>query len=501
MARFASTRDSSASDERTSTGRVRRRTAQASGTRVKSREKQSALLSEPAQIMGPRLLFILSVAFLCIMGLVMVYSASSISAYDDFGDPTYYFKRQAIFLVIGLIACVIFARVPYSLWAKPVIFIAFWAISVILLTATAFGLGVSALGAERSIIIAGFALQPAEFSKITVLIAIASLVEMRNSEKISNVRFITIVIVASIVPLVLIYRQPDLGTAIILAIGIISLALLAGISMKIILGIIAAVAIYIVFACVTQPYHLERIVSMFDPWLDPQGSGYQSIQSLYALGSGGMFGTGLGLSRQKYLYLPYAHTDFIFAIIGEELGLVGTLLVVVLFGVFVYAGLRICRNAPDMLGCTLVGSMTTMIGFQACVNMMCVIGIAPVTGKALPFVSYGGSSLMATMIMVGIILSVSFRSKVGAANERRRENLMVIEGTNDASDYYDDDEYASNVISLRRERRMREREAMHEATSRSFSQRERNRSKPTKSVYSSRRNSEISRSSKRNRKS
>lgn len=397
---------------------------------AKPRDKQGAsrLLSEPAAIMGPRLLFILAVVILCILGLIMVYSASSIAAYNDFGDSAYYVKRQALFVVLGVVLCIICCRIPYAIWSHPAIFVTAWAITVGLLSLTAFGMGVTALGAERSIVIAGFALQPAEFSKITVLVATASIVKMRMDGAIGGRRFIVIVLIATIVPLILIYRQPDLGTAIILAVGIIALALLAGISWKIVFGILAVVIAYIIMACITQPYHLDRIVSMLDPWVDPQGDGYQAIQSLYAFGSGGVFGTGLGLSRQKYLYLPYAHTDFIYAIIGEELGLLGALLVVVLFGVLIFAGMRICRNAPDMFGCMLAGSFTVMIGFQACVNMACVTGIAPVTGKALPFISYGGSSMVATMIMVGIILSVSFNSRLGMSYERRRDDLRVIDG-------------------------------------------------------------------------
>ncbi len=394
----------------------------------------SRFLSEPAAIMGPRLMLILSVAFLCIFGLVMVYSASSITAYNDFGDAAYYAKRQAAFLAFGIVLCVILSSVPYKLWGRPAVFITFWIITVVLLAFTAFGMGVSALGAERSILIAGFALQPAEFAKITVLIAIVSIVQMRLDGEIDTVRFIWIILFASVVPLVLIYRQPDLGTAIILAVGIIAVILLAGMPWKIVGIILGLVVLYIVFACVTQPYHLERIISMLDPWVDPQGKGYQSIQSLYAFGSGGIFGTGLGLSRQKYLYLPYAHTDFIFAIVGEELGLPGTVLVVGLFGLFIFAAMRICRNAPDLLGCLLSGSMAVMIVFQACVNMACVTGIAPVTGKALPFISYGGSSMVATMTMVGIILSVSFRSKVGMTYERKRDNLVVLDGKKGARD-------------------------------------------------------------------
>ena len=384
-------------------------------SKTKARAGSSRLLSEPSAIMAPRLLFILSVVALCILGIIMVYSASSIAAYNEFGDAAYYVKRQAAFLVLGLVLCIICCRVPYSA-------------TVAMLSLTAFGMGVSALGAERSIVIAGFNLQPAEFAKITVLMAVASIVQMRMNGAVSGRRFIVIVLVATIVPLILIYRQPDLGTAIILAVGLIALALLAGISWKLIALIFGVVIAYIVVACITQPYHLDRIVSMLDPWVDPQGDGYQAIQSLYAFGSGGVFGTGLGLSRQKYLYLPYAHTDFIYAIVGEELGLIGAVFVVMLFGLFIFAGMRICRNAPDMFGCMLAGSFTVMIGFQACVNMACVTGIAPVTGKALPFISYGGSSLIATMIMIGIILSVSLRSKVGMSHERKRDNLRVIDG-------------------------------------------------------------------------
>lgn len=416
--------------------------------------KTSRLQAEPAAIMAPRLLFILSVVCLCILGLVMVFSASSIAAYNEFGDPTYYFKRQAIFLFIGVILCAAMSKLPYGIWQSKAVVLVLWCATVILLALTAFGLGVSALGAERSIVIAGFALQPAEFAKITVLMTVAAVVQMRLDNEIDSRQFIATVLGATIVPLILIYRQPDLGTAIILAIGIIALALLAGISWKIIIAIFAVVVAYIVVACITQPYHLERITSMLNPWLDPQGSGYQAIQSLYAFGNGGVFGTGLGLSRQKYLYLPYAHTDFIYAIVGEELGLLGAVFVVLLFGVFIFAGMRISRNAPDMFGCMLSGSFTVMIGFQACVNMACVTGIAPVTGKALPLISYGGSSMVATMIMIGIILSVSFRSKVGMTYERRRDDFRVIDGRSNSHDGSGmHAEVASNVISFKSARR------------------------------------------------
>jgi cell division protein FtsW len=414
---------------------------------VVKRIRQSRFMKEPGSIMGPRLLFIASVAVLLTFGLIMVYSASSITAYNDFHDAAYYVKRQAMFMVIGIIACIVCAKIPYRFWCNPTVFVVLWFITVLLLTATAFGLGVSALGAERSIMIAGFALQPAEFAKIVILMTCASLFELWHEGKFEFKHFIGILAVATLVPLILIYRQPDLGTAIILAVGFLALCLLAQVPLKPIAIIIGVLVLYVVFACVTQPYHLERIITMFDPWVDPQGDGYQSVQSLYAFGSGGLFGTGLGLSRQKYLYLPYAHTDFIFAIVGEELGFIGAAALVVIFGVFIFAGIQISRRASDLYGCYIAGSMTVMVGFQACVNMACVCGIAPVTGKALPFISYGGSSLMATMIIVGLILSVSVHTRVDAENEQRRDNLRVLDGGSHL-DVDLESSYAGRVISL-----------------------------------------------------
>lgn len=409
-------------------------TKDTAGDKRVSAEKTSrfaGLFGAPARILGPRLLFIASVVVLCILGLVMVYSASSITAYDEFGDASYFFDRQVVFLALGVVVCIVLAFVPYSFWGHPPVFIALWLVACAMLALTAFGGGVSALGAERSILIAGFNLQPAEFAKIAVLMTVASLLSMLRGGQLETKTAIVFVIVAAAVPIFLIYRQPDLGTVIILFIGLLSLLILSGFPWKVVAGIVGVLVVYVVVVCIVQPYHIDRIVAMFDPWLDPQGDGYQSIQSFYAFGSGGLFGTGLGLSRQKYLYLPEAHTDFIFSIIGEELGLVGTLFTVALFAVFVFSGMRICRTAPDVLGCLFSGGLTVMIGFQACVNMAQACGIAPVTGKALPFLSYGGSSLVATLMMVGIILSVSRCSRIGIAHERRRDDLVVLDGKRD----------------------------------------------------------------------
>ncbi len=380
----------------------------------------------PAKIMVPRLLFIVAVVLLCIIGLVVVYSASSVQAYSDNGDPAYYVRRQAIFLLIGIAFCVLFARVPYTFWSNPALFISLWVLTTLLLVATQIGFGTQVLGAERSIVIGGMALQPAEIAKITTVYAVCCLVIMYREGRLEFKHFMVALIVAIAVPVLLIFRQPDLGTVIILFIGLIAAAVLAGLSWKVVAIGFAAIAFYAALVCIVQPYHLDRLKTLFDPWSDPDDTGYQTIQSLYALALGGTNGAGLGLSQEKYLYLPYAHTDFIFAVIGEEFGLVGTVFIVLLFALFTYAGIRICRNAPDMLGCTIAGSFTVMIAFQACVNMGCVIGLLPVTGKALPFLSYGGSSLVATLSMVGLVLSVSFASRVNTQSEKRRAALHVV---------------------------------------------------------------------------
>ena len=392
--------------------------------------KVGILQKTPAQIMMPRLLLIASVAILAAIGLVMVYSASSVRAYTESGNPAFYVIRQAGFMGAGILICVILcavsSRFSYHFLANKTVFSVFWAATTILLIATQAGLGVTQLGAERSIVIAGIPLQSAEFAKISTILSAASLLAMFRQGEIEFSRFAISIAIVIIVPVIFIFLQPDLGTVIILLVGVLTVAILGGIVWQVIFAFIGLAALYAVFVCIIQPYHLERLATLLDPWADPSGDGYQSIQSLYALALGGINGSGLGFSQEKYLYLPYAHTDFIFAVIGEEFGLIGTVFVVLLFALFAYAGILICRNAPDLLGCMLAGAFTVMIVFQACVNMACVIGLIPVTGKALPFLSYGGSSLLATFTMVGIILSVSFSSEVDAESKRKRAAFSVV---------------------------------------------------------------------------
>ncbi|MDD6768223.1 MAG: putative lipid II flippase FtsW [Coriobacteriaceae bacterium] len=400
------------------------------------RAEGPSIFGAPALIMGPRLLFIFAVLALCILGMVMIYSASSITAYSDadFGnDSTYFFKKQVIWLALGLAACLVCAFAPYRLWADTRVAWALHGVALLLLIAVAAGLGSTQLGADRSISIAGFSIQPAEFAKITTLLFLASHLERVREGSLEFWRGIAICLVVLVITMLLIYKQPDLGTAMILFVGVLALMILYGFPAWVIAAAVGLVVLYFVAVSFLQPYHLDRITTFLDPWADAQDSGYQSVQGFLAFGSGGIFGTGLGLSRQKYNYLPYAYNDFIFAVIGEELGLIGAAGTLLLFALFIYAGLRISHMAPDQYAAVVSGSMTSMIGFQACLNMACVVGIAPVTGKALPFISYGGSSLLATMIMVGLILGVSRASRLDIASERRRDNLLVMDGGRSAA--------------------------------------------------------------------
>ena len=325
----------------------------AKGARSSARAERGegrSIFGAPALIMGPRLLFIFAVLALCILGMVMIYSASSITAYSDanFGnDSTYFFKKQVIWLAIGLAACLVCVFAPYRLWADTRVAWALHGVSLLLLIAVAAGLGSTQLGADRSISIAGFSIQPAEFAKITTLLFLASHLDRMREGSLEFWRGIGICLVVLVITMLLIYKQPDLGTAMILFVGVLALMILYGFPAWVILGAVGIVVLYFVAVSFLQPYHLDRITTFLDPWADAQDSGYQSVQGFLAFGSGGIFGTGLGLSRQKYNYLPYAYNDFIFAVIGEELGLIGAAGTLLLFALFIYAGLRISHMAPD----------------------------------------------------------------------------------------------------------------------------------------------------------
>ncbi|MBE0416602.1 MAG: putative lipid II flippase FtsW [Coriobacteriia bacterium] len=361
----------------------------------------------------PRYLLLGSMLFLLLGGMVMVYSASSVADFVNLQDSAYHLKRQATGAVLGGIMLVIAMFIDYRKvrWTGLLV----WGLSFLGLLLVAV-LGVGKWGATRWIDLGPFTVQPSEFAKLGCVMLTALLLQQHRAGRIDQTTFWRrLALMVSLVVL-LVMLQPDFGTTIAIVLSVYLALLIGGISLRLLgAGFLAGVA-GIVLAIMVAPYRIRRVTSFLDPFADPLGSGYQSIQALYAFGSGGLDGVGLGMSRQKFFYLPAAHTDFIFAIIGEELGLLGALSVVAAFAVMAYAGVRIALGARDGYGRVLAGGLTAMLVTQAIINMGAVTGLLPVTGIPMPLVSSGGSSMTFTMLCIGIILSVS---TYGARAEQR----------------------------------------------------------------------------------
>ena len=353
----------------------------------------------------PRYLLLGATVFLTAFGLTMVYSASSVSALVKEGSSVHFFVRQLAFVGLGAILAFVAARFDYRRFQSSLGMKAWW-VSIGLLLVT-YVLGIASHGARRWIPLGFVNLQPSEFAKIACVLVAAALAIDWQRGKLETSTYLGRIGLYVGIPAVLIVFQPDLGTAVLLAIGVAIVLFLGGIEMRWVAISAALLTAFGVFAIWIESYRLARVMTALNPWLDPSGKGYQTIQALLAFGTGGLKGVGLGLSRQKFFYLPEAHTDFIFAIIGEEVGLIGTLAVVAAFVIVLYAGIRIAMGSRDQYGRLVAGALTGMLAFQAVLNMAAVTGVFPVTGKPLPFMSYGGSSMFVTMISVGLILSVS----------------------------------------------------------------------------------------------
>ncbi len=367
------------------------------------------------------ILLLVPAALLTTIGVVEVFSASSVYAFTHYDNSFWFLERQAMYAGIGVGALLLTARIHYAAWRRlsgPFLLISV----VLLLVALNPSSGISAYGASRWIVLGPLTLQPSEFAKLG-LIAFAAAVLAQKEGKLDDWLHLAlplgpiVVLVAGIVML-----QRDLGTTIILVGSVLMMLFVAGARLRH-LAVTAIVGLgglaYLIFG---TAYRRARFLSFWDPWKDPLTNGYQLIQGLIALGSGGWFGVGLGASRQKWAYLPNAHTDFIFAVLGEELGLIGELVVLVLFGLMIYAGIRIAVRAPDMFGRLLAAGITSWIGLQAIVNLGAVTGLLPITGVPLPFVSFGGSALIVTLAAMGVLASIAragATSRKGAAARSR----------------------------------------------------------------------------------
>lgn len=395
----------------------------------------------PAHIMAPRIIMLLSVLALVLIGFVMIYSTSSVITLanadaPDAANPMADVLGQVRYAVAGLVlAAAIWKFLPCSVWRGPFVYVA-WGLAAILLVATMFiGVGDEEWGARRWLVLGSASLQPSEFAKIVLVLVGARLfADLREGVLTFRAFFVQIFVLVLAPILLILAKQSDLGTAMICVVGILAVMWLGEVparTMAIVAGLVVAVGIV---GVVSEPYRMSRLMVFLDPWNDGKegfGTGYQLIHSLYAIAGGGVFGVGLGNSHEKYLYLTQSDTDFIFAIIAEELGLVGALVVIALFALFLYAGMRIARSATDNFGTMVAGGLTIMIAFQAFLNIAMVVGWFPVVGKPLPFVSSGGSSLIATLAMVGLILSVSKEAAAPTIYERRRADLRVVRAASD----------------------------------------------------------------------
>lgn len=355
---------------------------------------------------SPDFIIFFAVIALLGIGVVMVYSSSAVSAYVNFDDSYYFLKRQIIWASLGLLAMVFTMNVDYHIWrklAKPVMVVTLILLVLVLVP----GLGKVVNGARRWLGFGSLYLQPSEIAKLSMVLFTSTSLA-KHQERISSfLRGIVPQLLMLLVVFALILKEPDLGTALSIAGTVFVLLFVSGAKMKHLSSLGAVGVIGIIAAVLFEPYRMKRLLAFSDPWADPLDTGYHIIQSLYAIGSGGLFGVGLGRSREKFLYLPEPHTDFIFAILGEELGLIGTLTVIVLFFLFAWRGLKVAISAPDIYGSVLATGLTTMIMVQALMNIAVVTASMPVTGIPLPFLSFGGSALIFTLAGVGILLNIS----------------------------------------------------------------------------------------------
>lgn len=350
------------------------------------------------------------VLFLVGIGIVMVYSASSALALNKFGSSYYFLKKQSIFALLGIVVLVISCHIPYHIFRSltyPLLILAVVLLLVILIS----GLGYSAGGAKRWFRIAGFTFQPSEFARFVLVIYLAySMNKKMNRIKEFKVGFLPHVLVLCMFT-VLIMLQPDFGSVVIFGAITWIMLFVGGVRMSYLLGSLILIVPIIYSLMISADYRIERIMSFMNPWQYSTDKGYQVIHSLLAFGTGGIWGTGIGKGYQKLFYLPEPHTDFIFSVVGEELGLIGVLIILGLYTVILWRGIFIARNSEDTFGSFVAIGLTTAIGVQICVNMGVALGLLPTKGLTLPFLSYGGTSLLMNMMSIGVLMNIGAMKK------------------------------------------------------------------------------------------
>lgn len=355
---------------------------------------------------------------LALVGLVMVFSASAVVAGNRFHDPGYFLKRQVAWLTFGFLLLHLMSRVEYTLWRKlaiPILGLTFVLLVMVLIPS----LGVAAKGARRWLRLGPLSIQPAEMVKLVAVIYLAAYLT-KKGDKITNFSSgfaPPLVVVGLLSGLVLL--EPDLGTVVVMGVVMVGLLFLAGARLSHLFGLALCAVPIVLMLVLGSSYRRQRLLTFLAPWKDPADAGFQVTQSFLAFGSGGPFGVGLGEGKQKLFFLPEAHTDFVLALVGEELGLVGTAGIVLLFAAFMFKGFRIAARARMPFGRHLATGITLLIGLQALINACVVTGLLPTKGLTLPFVSYGGSSLVVSLAAVGILLNISRDRQAGRAGSGR----------------------------------------------------------------------------------
>jgi cell division protein FtsW len=350
-------------------------------------------------------LLIITTLFLVAAGVVMVYSTSYVLAMNRFGDEHFFVKRQLALALGGVVLFILATRVHYQIYRKftyPILILA----AILLCLIFVPGMGHEVGGARRWVEIGGFTFQPSEPAKLAVIIFLAySLAAKKDRIGNFSTGFLPNVLIPGVI-VVLIMAEPDFGTAVALGLLVCIMNFTGGVRVRYLAGllVLSLPVLYLVVA--KFGYMMNRILVFLDPWKDPEGAGFQMVQSFLAFGSGGIWGVGLGEGKQKLFYLPEAHTDFIFSVIGEELGLLGVGTVIALYILFLVSGTRAALKAKDLFGTYLALGLTFMVVLQAALNMAVVLGILPPKGLPLPFVSYGGTSLLVNMVSVGIIINI-----------------------------------------------------------------------------------------------
>jgi cell division protein FtsW len=379
--------------------------------------KKASLMPGPG--VAERRAVILVTFLLVVYGLVMAYSASSAQAYFQYDSSFYFVKRQLLWVLLGVGAMWVLSRVDYAWWRRAAVPLA--AVVLVGLVAVLVpSIGTSINGARRWIVVGGQGLQPSEFAKLAAVVLVAALIVRRPREIESPAGFLRLVGIGIVPAGLLIMLEPDLGTTLVLMVAVAAVLVAAGARLRYLFSLVAAGCLAVLALIAVEPYRLERLVTFFDPWKDPQGSGFQATQSLISIASGRIFGVGLGNSIQKFGFLPEQGTDMITGIIGEELGLIGLVVLLALYVTLAWTCFRIALNCKELFGKLLATGITAIVVGQACINVGAALGLLPLTGVPLPLVSLGGTSLVVVLAGLGILLNIATnrRSYIVVSAER-----------------------------------------------------------------------------------